>query len=236
MKNIVVVNSVAGISSKELALFLTEPGWGTAITNKPNKTGKNDFREYDLVFNYGYGGQIYRKKIINTPEAVRICVHKPSTFDAFKRAGVDTVEYCTRIQDIPRKWAWVVVRDEIGGRKAEGLAYHENVLGKIPQGALYSEYFEHDYEYRVVVFMGKLVGVYYKSEKDGIWSFMIQPKKGFEKMAEQCIAAAKAIGIDYVGFDVVAQNKNTFKILEANSAPVLTKEAMEMIYAHIYKD
>lgn len=233
---IAIINSVAGISSKELAVFLTQ--WGhQAEAIKPAKSGRYDFTNYDVVFNYGYSGAFYPgKRVINSVKAVNTCIHKPSTFEAFKNAGVDTVEYCTRVQDIPKKWAWVVVRDQIDGRKAEGLNYYENIPGNVPNGALFSEYFEHKYEYRVVVFMEKVVGFYYKSEDaNGIWTFLPQPHKGFEKMGEQAVNAAKALGIDYVGFDVVAKNKKDFRFLEANSAPVLTAEAMEAIYEHFLK-
>jgi len=79
-----------------------------------------------------------------------------------------------------------------------------------------------------------VVGRYYKAETPddkGVleWSFNVQPKRGFEKMDEACLKAAKALGIDYVGFDVVAMNKNDFVILEANSGPILTGEAEEAI-------
>lgn len=232
---IAIINSVAGISSKELAVFLTK--WGhQAEAIKPDKTQRWDYSNYDVVFNYGYSQQVVTKKIVNRTNAVRTCINKPATFECFKKANVDTVEYCTRVGDIPKKWAWVVVRNQLDGRKAEGLDYYENIPGNVPNGALFSEYFEHKYEYRVVVFMNKVVGFYYKSEDaNGIWTFLPQPHKGFEKMGQQAVDAAKAIGIDYVGFDVVAKNKKDFRFLEANSAPVLTAEAMEAIYEHFLK-
>lgn len=231
---IAIINSVAGISSKELATFLRDPGI-TVDVFKPYKIGRTNYMEYDLVFNYGYSGGIQCKKVINKPASVLNCVDKPSSFEAFKRAGVNTVEYVTNKRDIPKHWAWVVVRNEANGRKAEGLAFYENIPGNIPDGALFSEYYEHKYEYRVVVFMGKVLGFYFKHRDDkDVWHFLVQPKKGFEEMGRQCIAAAKALDIDYVGFDVVANTKKDFRILEANSAPVLTAESMEAIHYHIF--
>jgi glutathione synthase/RimK-type ligase-like ATP-grasp enzyme len=234
VKSIAIINSVAGISSKELAEFLKEPGVVVDVS-KPFKTKRRDYNEFDVVFNYGCSAPVVCRRIVNKPSAVKACVDKPTTFEAFKRAGVDTVEHVTKLADVPMHWDWVVVRKQRDGRKAEDLAYYENIPGAIPEGELYSEYFEHKYEYRVVVFMGKVVGFYYKQrDKNDVWSFMIQPRKGFEKMGEQCIAAAKALDIDYVGFDVVANTKNNFKILEANSCPVLTAESMEAIHQFIY--
>ena len=234
IRRIAIINSVAGISSKELGDFLRDPGV-TVDVSKPFDTRKRDFNEYDLVFNYGCSAPVTARRIINTPAAVKACVDKPTSFEAFKRAGVDTVEYATHLADVPMHWDWVVVRKERNGRKAEGLDYYENFPGNIPEGELYSEYFEHKYEYRVVVFMGKVVGYYYKQrDKNDVWSFMVQPKRGFDKMGEQCVAAAKALNIDYVGFDVVAKTKQDFKILEANSSPILTAESMEAIHSYIF--
>ncbi|MNQ79946.1 hypothetical protein D3C85_949070 [compost metagenome] len=48
-------------------------------------------------------------------------------------------------------------------------------------------------------------------------------------MDEHCLRAAKALGIDYVGFDVVAKTKKDFRILEANSAARLEDEAENAI-------
>jgi glutathione synthase/RimK-type ligase-like ATP-grasp enzyme len=76
-----------------------------------------------------------------------------------------------------------------------------------------------------MVFRGAVVGRYFKKEDSGDWYFNNQPAKGFEEMDKHCIRAAKALGIDYVGFDVVAKNKKDFRILEANSGPRITDEA-----------
>jgi len=46
-------------------------------------------------------------------------------------------------------------------------------------------------------------------------------------MDNMCLKAAHALGIDYVGFDVLAQTKNDCVIIEANSGPILTDEALE---------
>jgi glutathione synthase/RimK-type ligase-like ATP-grasp enzyme len=232
---IAIVNSVAGISSKELAVRLREDKHRVDVF-KPFKDGRWLLEDYDVVFNYGYGGDLRAKKVINPVPAVNRCVDKVSSFEAFNRAKVDTVAYTTEHAKIPKDWELVVVRKEVNGRKAEDFDYFENKPGKVPHGRLYSEYFFHRYEYRVVVFMNKVVGVYYKNrDKNDVWHFNVQPMKGFTKMGAQCIRAAKALGIDYVGFDVIANNKNTFKILEANSAPILTQEAMDAIANHFNK-
>lgn len=171
---------------------------------------------------------------INSPVATRRCVDKLETFRLLSLAAVPIPNFRKESKYIPKSWERIVVRSKVDGRKAEDLEYFFQG-DKLPDAPLYTEYFEHKYEYRIVVFMGKVVGRYYKAETgtmpDGQleWSFNVQPKRGFEKMDEACLKAAKALGIDFVGFDVVAMNKNDFVILEANSGPILTGEAEEAI-------
>lgn len=172
--------------------------------------------------------------LVNSPNAVKRCVSKVDTFRNLAMDNIPIPRWTKDKNQIGKEWERIVVRSKVDGRKAEDLEYfHQG--DKLPDAPLYTEYFEHKYEYRIVVFMGKVVGRYYKAVTgtmpDGQleWSFNVQPKRGFEKMDEACLKAAKALGIDFVGFDVVAMNKNDFVILEANSGPILTGEAEEAI-------
>jgi len=193
------------------------------------KVDRTDYREYDSVFSYGTSYGTHHKHRFNSSVSVRNCADKTRTFDLLREAGCSTVPYVLRKQNIPKEWEWVVIRQSIGGRKAEGLDYAENIPGQIPNGELFTEYFEHKYEYRITVFNGQVVGRYFKREDAGDWYFELQPKRGFEIMDDHCIRAAKALGIDYVGFDVVANTKKDFRILEGNSAARLTDEAENAI-------
>ena len=221
---IAILSSVAGVSSKVLAQGLKDNGIHADVF-KTKDTMRRDFEDYDYVYSFGCSEATLHKKRLNKPEAIRRCVSKPLTFEALKKAGCSTVEYTTNREKIPKHWEWVVVREKLDGRKAEGIGYCENIPGKIPAGELFTEYFEHKYEYRIMVFRDEVVGRYFKAEENGDWYFNLQPKRGFEEMDRQCVRAAKELGIDYVGFDVVANTKKDFKILEANSAARLTDEA-----------
>lgn len=187
---------------------------------------------YAFVFGYGCSHVTQNGKRINTPKAISNCVKKTNTFDLLTKSNINTVPYVTQKHQIPKEWEWVVVRDKIDGRKAEGIGYYENIPGNVPNGALFTEYFEHQYEYRIMVFMGEVVGRYYKRTNKDDWYFNVQPKKRFELIDQHCIRAAKVLGIDYVGFDVVAKNKQDFRILEANSGPVITDEAEDAIVSY----
>lgn len=223
---VAIIHYVAGISSKILATALNNNGVKAEVFNM-NNIPCIDFREYDHVFAYGCSADTLHKNRLNTARAVSRCVSKPKTFDALRKANVNTVEYCLK-KPIPKHWDWVVIRDKIDGRKAEGLNYHEN-NAQVPDGNLFTEYFEHRYEYRIMVFKCQVVGRYYKKTVADDWYFNLQPPKGFEEMDDHCIRAAKALGIDYVGFDVVANTKKDFRILEANSGPRITDEAENAI-------
>ena len=193
---VAIIHYVAGISSKILATALKNNGVHAEVFNI-NDVGRTNFTDFDHVFAYGCSASTLHKNRINTAQAVSRCVSKPKTFDALKEANVNTVEYCLK-KPIPKHWDWVVIRDKIDGRKAEGLNYHENNMD-VPTGRLYTEYFEHKYEYRIMVFRGDVVGRYFKKTLGGDWYFNLQPAAGFKEMDDHCIRAAKALGIDYVG-------------------------------------
>lgn len=189
----------------------------------------------DHVFAYGCSeANQYVGHLVNKREAVKRCVDKIKTFETLHAAGVRVPSWTKSKQAASDVYERIVVRSKVDGRKAEDLEYFYQG-DKLPDAPLYTEYFEHKYEYRIVVFMGKVVGRYYKAETGTMpngqleWSFNVQPKRGFENMDEACLKAAKTLGIDFVGFDVVAMNKNDFVILEANSGPILTGEAEEAI-------
>jgi glutathione synthase/RimK-type ligase-like ATP-grasp enzyme len=225
--------AIAAESAKELA-----DACGFAICN-PFKEDKRDFRQYDGVFNYGCNRKIVAKNIVNTTRAVATCINKIATYEVFKKAGIPTVEYRVRPQDVPAVWNIVVVRDKVDGAKAEGLDYHyqsheykEYVEGKpVPDGKLFSEFFDHIHEYRVMVFCGKCVGVYNKARTvDGQWLF--EPVED-NNISVEAVKAAKALDIDFVGFDVLVSKQGRYKFLEANTGPVLTAEMIDAVKGYL---
>ena len=225
---VAIITSVSGISSKTLAAALKFNGVEADVFKGHKHHG--DFRGYDCVFSYGCSANTAHKSRLNSAAAVSACVDKMATFDILKAAKVPTVPYVLRKAEVPKEWEWVVVRDDPQGRKAEGMQIVQN-YGALPDGRLFTEYFEHRYEYRIVVFRGEVVGRFFKNAKieDGLHTFVNQPAKGFEEMDKGVLKAAKALGIDYCGFDVVCKNKKDYRILEANSGALLTDEAENAI-------
>lgn len=228
---VAIITTVAQKSSKALALALQNNGVEAEVFDV-SKVGKTNFMDFDSVFSFGTSKKTLHKHRFNMSDNVSMCVSKPRTFEALKRAGCSTVPYVLRKEDVPKDWECIVVREDAGGRKAEGM--HLIDRGQpLPDGQLFTEYFFHKTEYRVMVFNGEIVACYEKVEgqhEGEVWHFFEnRPKKGFKLMDEHCLKAANALGIDYVGFDVVANSKEDFRILEANSAARLEDEAENAI-------
>lgn len=230
---IAIITSVSGKSSKTLAQELVSRSHGLikkADVFYPYKDDeRRNFLDYDVVFGYGCSATTQHKKRLNSAGATKKCVDKRETFKAWETYHEDIKypNFVLSFDKIPKHWDTVVTRRDPKGRKAEDLEFTNQCDGEVPprDGKLYTEHFDHTKEYRIMYFNGEIVGRYLKNDVDGEWYFDLQDKRGFELMDQHCIRAAKAIGIDYCGFDVVANTKRDFCILEANSGCHLTDEA-----------
>lgn len=226
-------------SSRELSDALNEAGVKCDVVDIRNQP-----YEYlrGTVFAYGTSAHTYAAdKRYNKSNAVKNCVDKVTTFKAFKASGVPTVEYVTNRQKVPKHWETIVCRKEVSGRKAEGFQLVEQG-DDLPDWELFTEYFYYVREYRVVVFMGQAF-VYYKRE---VWDpkekytnheFIFQkprraPYKIHVNITRDAIKAAKALGIDYVGFDIVVNSRGAYRFLEANSGAILCEEVKAAIINH----
>ena len=235
MKICVIHPTISKESAEELAQAL---GWDVC---NPFKTNRRDSREYLGVFNYGCNRKIVANNVINKSKSVATCINKVATYEVFKKAQIPTVNYVTRKQDIPKEWDIVVVRKEVDGAQAKDLDYWYQgpewrrlhpFLINCPDGALFTEYFEHAKELRVMVFCGQVVGVYKKVHQGGnMWVFV--EVRGHDVIKEHAIIAAKALDIDFVGFDVLVNKDNEYKFLEANSGCILTDEMIQSIKKYL---
>lgn len=180
------------------------------------------------IFSYGLSEVDYMGvPRVNHATAIRRCINKVKTLSTFKRFKIPTVEYCTNHRDIPRHWDVIVVREKVDGKGNEGLHFVEAPLPNVfKHKPLYTNYFEHRMELRVVVFMGK-VFTYRKHQVLDEWEFY--PFRAPKSLTEDAIRAAKGLGIDYVGFDVLYNNKGSYAFLEANSGPVLIEDVRDYI-------
>lgn len=220
--NICVVHPRASFkSAKRLAVALQCEAFN------PFKMNSLDFTKYDLVINYGVSLPIHTKAIVNSTLAVVACVNKLITFRKLAAVGVPTVKFAQFKKEVPTSWETVVCREDATAHSNAGLSY-VNSGEPLPDSELYTEYYDHKFEFRIVVLKGKVVGRYLKEEnKSHEWEFNSMDKAGFGVMDAVCIKAAAALGIDFVGFDVLSNSQNDFRILEANSGPIMTPEVLK---------
>jgi hypothetical protein len=232
---VAIITSVSGKSSKALAEHLRFNNVQADVF-RPFKDGRQDFTDYDFVFSYGCSIGTAHKKRINQRVPVLTCINKHETFKVFEAAGVPTVNHWTDINAIRRLLAkgecpTLVVRSDVGGRKAEGYDIFDPDSGApLPVGALYSEYFWHERELRVTVFMDE-VFVYRKDlDADEMHNFIFTNAPVHDtNIKKDELKARKALGIDFVSFDVLFNRKNDYRFLEANSGTLLTDEVSDSI-------
>lgn len=226
MKICILHPEIGKESAEELAGIIN------ADCSNPYQTQRRDYREYDLLFNYGCNRKVKCNRIINKSKSVGRCIDKIRTFEAFDEYNVPHPEYTNSKHKIPNHWEQIAVRPSRKGNQAVDIDYIMNGE-EIPDAELYTEVYHSNYEFRIVVFMGEVVGRYLKKEKKGEILFLSMDKEGFGKIDKACIKGAQALEIDYVGFDVLSISKNKFTILEANSSPILTEEAANSIKKYI---
>ena len=222
--NIIVISPKASEdSAKSLAKEL-----GCEYDN-PYKSGRNDYTAYDVIINYGYS-QLFKMNrnvtLINSPGSVAACINKLKTLTLLAIHNIPVPDFGSKVK---AEWGIAICHTKMEGRKNEGIEHWYRQDGQpIPPAYLYTNYYAHRGEYRVVVLNGKVVGRYRKVVDDeGMWSLEVRDKRGFEDMDSACLRAARALGVKYAGFDVLAKRKDAFVIIEANSGPILTEESVE---------
>ena len=167
-------------------------------------------------------------RVVNKPFSVNICIDKHAALLTMSKAGVSVPKFTNKKAEAA-KWdvdTVVVCHTKREGRKNEGIEYRHP--DELVNAYVYTEYFHHKREYRVVVFKNKVIGIYSKVlDNEGNWDLVKLQMRGFNEIIKDCEDAAIALQIDYVGFDVVANTRKDFRILEANSGPIITDEAIE---------
>ncbi|MHB8689133.1 MAG: ATP-grasp domain-containing protein [Candidatus Dormibacteraceae bacterium] len=194
-----------------------------------------------LVINWG-GSEAMPSDlvVINRPEAVRI--------------SSDQVESIRRLGDLaPRTVARPDQLDLLGSERVVAKARHgARGSGKavISSDAAWSQRVHYDMfqefitdrrEYRVSVLSGRLVSAYLKQPPEGASPENLHPDWTFEQarvmpraVAAVAREAARRIGLDYAGVDVI-EDTRTGRVycLEANAAPGMSEDTLRSLYGHI---
>lgn len=228
---IAILTSVSEESSRDLARALRKSLGAVVDVHLPFKSERRNFKEYDWVFSYGCSASTQHQpgRKLNKSGPTKTCVDKFATFAAFANAGVPHPRNWKRKEGIPRDVQSLVIRQDPKGRKAEDISYWDRWERKpIPDGALYSEWFNHQRELRVTYILGK-VFVY---RKDLVGDqHIFNPTRGvvYSNIMKSAKAAAEEIGIDFVSFDVLYNGKDDYCFLEANSGSLLQDEVTQTL-------
>lgn len=201
-------------------------GLHAAVLN-PFDYDERDFRKHDLVINYGCNRNILYNSILNTPKAVANCINKVETIRIITRAKIPTVRVALSKEEVPPHWQHISIHKTLNGSKGEGVTWvTQKNLHKIEEAAFFSEFFYHKKEFRIVCFQ-EATYAYEKVQEGTEWSFILREYQYLTPIRKACQEAKKALAIDFVGFDVLVAEDNSFVIIEANSGPIMTEELLE---------
>jgi glutathione synthase/RimK-type ligase-like ATP-grasp enzyme len=188
----------------------------------------------ERVVCYGVHAQLlndvgYKGVVENPPTSVKISINKILTYNVLTAYGVPTCQYVTSAKNIPKNWERVVSRETITGRNCEGvmISDRDDITSNCP---LYTKFFHHTHEYRIVMWKDEVVARYHKKPtKDGKQMLLkLMLPVGFAEVDEACKLAMAATGLDLAGIDVlVDEETQDFIVLETNSGPLFTDEMAE---------
>lgn len=183
-----------------------------------------------VVFNYGSSKPPVFPNMVNSPAGVELSVNKINTYRVLKANLVPTVTFVQNEKDVPAHWNWVVCRSTVTGRNCEGVLITRS-YDLVKECPLYTKYFTHTDEYRIVLYKGNVLSRYRKANLNaGQYDLELMTHHGFAEVDASCIEAAKAIGLDYCGVDVLCNEKTgNYVVLELNSGPLLTDETEEAL-------
>lgn len=236
-KFVVISPNIAVESATYLAECL-----GAEYTN-PYDTKNYHFskNKYDYIFNYGVSHPTTGVKKINKAKGVEISRNKITCLEVLK-GKVPTITM-TSLRKIAEGWIdkgrIVVARSVIEGDNGKGLSYctTRKELNNATDAKFFTRYIEHTNEYRANVWKGKVISVYDKVRKNGVFKFnLMKAQENHPQLAMFAEEVYKATCLDWFGMDLLrTQNGNLF-FLEANSAPVLFPYTTNKLVKHIQKE
>ncbi|MBN2733435.1 MAG: RimK family alpha-L-glutamate ligase [Methanomicrobiaceae archaeon] len=169
-----------------------------------------------------------KNRVVNSPEAIAICASKVQTTARLIKKGVKTPETIfsgskDEVNSFLEKHGKVVYKP-VYGFDGNGI-YPFTDISELKENSPYyiQEYIKNNCDYRIFVIDGRAVGAI-KRVSDTFAHNIHQGGCGValkeipEEMAETASQAAKAIGIDYCGVDLLL-DKDSYTVLEVNGTP-----------------
>ena len=194
-----------------------------------------------LVLNWG-GSEALPGDLValNRPESVRI---SSDQVESLQRLGGLAPRTVVRPDDTALLGTERVVAKRRHGARGSGKAVIWSDAGwsERVRYDLFQEFIPERREYRVSVLSGRVVSAYLKRPPEGTSPEELRPEWSFEQthllpaaVVSTAGEAARRIGLDYAGVDVV-EDLRTGRVLclEANAAPGMSAETLRSLYAQI---
>ncbi|MFI5284413.1 MAG: RimK family alpha-L-glutamate ligase [Candidatus Dormibacterales bacterium] len=194
-----------------------------------------------LVLNWG-GGEAMPADLVslNRPESVRI---SSDQVESLRRLGELAPRTVLRPDDTGLLGTEQVVAKRRHGARGSGKAviWADAGWSERVRYDLFQEFVPARREYRVSVLSGRVVSAYLKRPPEGTSPEELRPEWSFEQVhmlpaavASTAREAARRIGLDYSGVDVVEDLRSGRVLcLEANAAPGMSAETLRNLYAQI---
>ena len=177
-------------------------------------------------------------RVWNDARAIERCVDKSTATFLFRRAGLPTpptrvVEGYERALQFARAEARPLVVKPLFGSQGNGVMKAETADDLPSPGAVGDVYYMQDYlrqhnetrfvDWRIFVSSGSVLAAMARVGKSWITNIHqgaeplgLEPDSEMERLA---LGAAKAIGADYAGVDLICSQDGTLMVLEINSNP-----------------
>jgi len=210
------------------------------LVHDPNEIPRGGER-LPLVLNWG-GSEALPTDLValNRPESVRT---SSDQVDSLRRLGELAPRTVARPDDTPLLGTERVVAKRRHGARGSGKAviWADAGWSERVRYDLFQEFIPERREYRVSVLSGRVVSAYLKQPPEGTSPEELRPEWSFRQahvlpaaVVSTAREAARRIGLDYAGVDVV-EDLRTGRVLclEANAAPGMSPETLRSLYAQI---
>jgi hypothetical protein len=194
-----------------------------------------------LVLNWGSAEPLPADLVaLNRPDAVRI---SSDQVESIRRLGDLAPRTVARPDDIGLLGSERVVAKRRHGARGSGKAviWSDAAGRERVRYDLFQEFIPERREYRVSVLSGRVASAYLKRPPEGASHEDLRPGWSFERaealpraVAATAREAARRIGLDYAGVDVI-EDLRTGRVycLEANAAPGMSEDTLRSVYGHI---
>ena len=196
----------------------------------------------ELLIRWGCTSEVPIRKVINKAVSIERVNNKPLCREMLIEAGINVPRTYFNQDEIPERYPL------LGRRRKHAQGRHIHMINNLEEfrtdnSYYWSEYLRKEKEFRVFTFFGKVLMVAEKIPRnieDIAWnhhqgsSFRnLRWAQWPKKACLEALKAAKVIGIDFSGVDVIYVREETLKpyVLELNSAHSLTSEYRQKTFA-----